>query len=254
MLTQDRNTPRTQGENDGLPVKGATKIFAGALVATDASGYAVPAGTAGAVLVRGRAKEFVDNSTGADGDLSVRLDRGRFRWDNSAAGDAIAAADVGDLCFAVDDHTVAKTIGAGNRLIAGRIVGVDSLGVWVETAEPFYETRKVRLPFLFSETDLLAHTSQELVSPVAGAIVKLDVTVQKAVTTGGAITVDVGATPVAGLSVAVADGAAKGAIGSDTPTAGDVSAEVAADGRIQVVPANTFATAGAVSGFVEIAY
>lgn len=254
MLTQDRNTPRAVGENDGLPVKAAAKIFAGSLVATDSSGRAVPAGTAGAVLVRGRAKEFVDNTSGADGDLSVRLDRGRFRWDNSAAGDAIALADVGGVCFAVDDHTVAKTIGAGNRLIAGRIVGVDSLGVWVETAEPFYEARKVRLPFFINQTDLVAHTSQELVSPVTGAIVKVDTTVQIAVTTGGNITVDVGATPVVGLSIAVANAAAKGTIGTGAPTAGDATATVAADGRIQVVPSNAFATAGAVSGFVEIAY
>ncbi len=252
-LSADRSTPRLQGEHDGLPVKASIKVYAGALVATTSAGYVVPAGNAAAVLIRGRAKEAVDNSAGADGDLSVRLDRGRFRWDNSSAGDAIAAADVGSLCFAVDDHTVAKTIGAGNRLVAGKIVAVDTLGVWVETGEPFYEPRKVRIPFFINQTDLLAPTPAELISPVTGAITKIDTTVQVAITTGGTITAKAGTTTVAGLSVAIANAATKGTIGSGAPTSGDATATVAIDSRIQVVPAG-FASAGAVSGFVEITY
>ncbi len=254
MLTQDRNTPKTQGDGDGIPVKASTLIYAGALVCSDSSGRAVPGGTAGAVLARGRAEEHADNSSGADGDISVRVRRGRFRWDNSSSGDAIAAADVGNPCFVVDDHTVAKTIGAGNRIVAGNIVDVDAQGVWVETAEPFVGTRKARVAFSFNQTDLLAHTSQELISPVAGAITDLEVTVQAAVTTGGNITLDVGTTPVVGCSVAVANAAAKGTIGNSQPTAGDASAEVAKGGRIQVVPSVAFATAGALSGYVEITY
>lgn len=110
----------------------------------------------------------------------------------------------------------------------------------------------VYLPFFINQTDLLAATSAELISPIAGRITKLMTTVQVAVTTGGAITVEVGGTPVDGLSIAVANGATKGTIQSDTPTAAHATAVVAVGSRIEIQPATDFDTAGAVSGILVI--
>ena len=41
-------------------------------------------------------------------------------------------ADLGKSCYIVDDQTVAKTSGGATRSLAGKVVGVDVDGVWVE--------------------------------------------------------------------------------------------------------------------------
>lgn len=111
---------------------------------------------------------------------------------------------------------------------------------------------KTYLPFAINETDTLAGTAQELIAPVSGYLVGLDVIVQKAVTTGGAITVEIATVAVAGLSVTVADAAAKGTMYSDVATKGSATRKVTKGQRITVTPAAAFATAGAVSGFLTI--
>lgn len=112
----------------------------------------------------------------------------------------------------------------------------------------------IRLPFVLEQVSLLAGTTAaaELVSPCAGVITGMTAVVRAAVTTGDTITAAVGTTAVDGLSISIADGATKGTTASDTPTAGHATAVVAKNSRIQVIPGNTFATAGAVDGFVEI--
>lgn len=129
-LTQDRNTPRAQGEIESYGVAADAVIFGGALVVLNA-GWAEPGSTATGLVAVGRAEGKADNTGGANGDTSVRVQRGIFRFNNSAAGDAIAAADIGADCYIVDDQTVAKTDGTGTRSRAGKIVNVDALGVWV---------------------------------------------------------------------------------------------------------------------------
>ncbi len=131
-LTADRNTKERDAKTFSFPVKAATKIFAGSLVVIDATGYAAPGSVATTHKVVGRAAEQVDNSAGANGAVSVKVERGCFRFLNSAAGDLIALADVGADCYIVDDQTVAKTNGTNTRSVAGKIRDVDSLGVWVE--------------------------------------------------------------------------------------------------------------------------
>ncbi|MPZ57610.1 MAG: hypothetical protein GEU91_14145 [Rhizobiales bacterium] len=131
-LTKDRNTPEAIGQVDEHPVLAATEIFAGSIVVLDAAGWAKPAVTATGLVVAGRAEEQVDNSAGANGALRVRVKRGVFRYGNSAAGDLIAQADIGADCYLVDDQTVAKTDGTGTRSLAGKVVQVDAIGVWVK--------------------------------------------------------------------------------------------------------------------------
>lgn len=130
-LTADRNTPRREGDLENHPIKAATKIYAGALVCLDASGWAVPGATATTLIAVGRAEAQVDN-TGANGDKSIEVRRGLFRFKNSASGDLIARAEIGDNCYVVDDETVAKTNGSSTRSVAGKIRDVDAQGVWVE--------------------------------------------------------------------------------------------------------------------------
>lgn len=112
--------------------------------------------------------------------------------------------------------------------------------------------RLINIPFDIPATELAAGTTIELVAPVAGVIHKLHTVVQTAIVTGGAITVKVGSTDVAGLSITVADSATKGTTQSDTPTAPSDTRVVAEGSRIQIVPASAFNGGGAVSGVLVI--
>lgn len=114
-----------------LPVKGATTIYQGALVAIDANGYAIPGKKAVSITAAGRAEETVENS-GADGELVIRVSRGVFVFDNTATtSNKITKAHVMQLCY-MDDHTV--TALATGASAAGRVIRVDDEGVAVEIA------------------------------------------------------------------------------------------------------------------------
>jgi hypothetical protein len=132
-LSADRNTVRRDGDLNSRPVKGGVLIYAGALVCLDTAGRAVPGSAANPVTADGRANFRVDNTLGADGALNVETQAGIFRWDNSAGGDLITAANIGAPAYVVDDHTVALTSNGAARSVAGKIMDVDSVGVWVAT-------------------------------------------------------------------------------------------------------------------------
>lgn len=131
-LAADRNTPRRDGFRFSVVLAAAVKIYAGSIVCLDAAGNAVPGATATTLTPVGRANAQVDNSAGLAGALSVEVERGVFRYANSADADAITRAEIGDVCYIVDDQTVAKTNGGGTRSRAGLIADIDAQGVWVE--------------------------------------------------------------------------------------------------------------------------
>ncbi len=131
-LTAPRNTPARLGDVREFPLPANGKVFGGAIVALTAAGYAAGATATAANVTVGRADETADNTGGANGAKRVKVRRGVFRFANSAAGDLIAASDVGKPCYVVDDQTVAKTDNAGARPVAGTVFDVDAQGVWVE--------------------------------------------------------------------------------------------------------------------------
>lgn len=127
-LTNVRDTSELGGKYIALPVKGATTIYQGAIVAVDADGYAIPGKKAASLKAAGRAEETVENK-GRDGDAVIRVSRGTFVFENSTSG-KITAADVLSLCYMEDDQTVTKT-GTGAS-VAGLVIRVDDEGVAVE--------------------------------------------------------------------------------------------------------------------------
>lgn len=129
-LTTDRDTPTRDGELFEFPVAADTTIYAGALVCLNATGFAVPGDEDDDYTAVGRAEQRVVNGAVA-GAVRVRVRRGVFRYANSAEADAITLADVGATCYVVDDQTVAKTDDTGSRPPAGKVLDVDSAGVWV---------------------------------------------------------------------------------------------------------------------------
>lgn len=130
-LTQDRNTPVRDGSVLSAPVAGTKNIYAGALVARDASGYATPGATATTLVGLGRAESNVDNTAGSDGDVVVAVRKGVFRFANDGT-DTVTRAHIGGNCYIVDDQTVASTDGTSTRSVAGKVFDVDPDGVWVQ--------------------------------------------------------------------------------------------------------------------------
>lgn len=127
----DRNTPYMDGELVETPMA-AVAIEAGKLVCLNAAGYAQEGAVATTLTYWGRAEESKDNSAGNAGDLTIKVRRIKaFKWKNSGA-DAIVQADLGKTCYVVDDETVAKTNGTNTRSAAGKVIKIDSDGVWVQ--------------------------------------------------------------------------------------------------------------------------
>jgi hypothetical protein len=94
-LSADRNTPVRANEDFEFDVAAGVKIYAGSLVALTATGFATPGATATTLKALGRAEEYVDNTGGAAGDVTVKVRRGLFRFVNLPA-DLIAAIDIGN--------------------------------------------------------------------------------------------------------------------------------------------------------------
>ncbi|MFA7944053.1 hypothetical protein ACEK06_16500 [Pseudomonas brenneri] len=129
-LTQDRNTPMKKTEVLVVPVAANVRIFAGSLVVATATGFAAPGSTALGLSYLGRAEESVDNRGGAAGAAQVEIRHGKaFCWGNDGT---VTQAQMFKPAYIVDDETVAAADAGGTRSAAGRIVGIDAYGVWVE--------------------------------------------------------------------------------------------------------------------------
>jgi hypothetical protein len=112
------------------PMATATTIPAGALVCRNSSGYAVNASTSATLKTLGVCEKNTVNS-GSNGAKNVRVCRGVFPFKNSASGDLITIADVGNDCYIVDNETVAKTDDTGARSVAGKVEFIRDGLVWV---------------------------------------------------------------------------------------------------------------------------
>lgn len=134
-LNSERNTRARIGDLRVEPVAATVKIWNGSLIMRNAAGFLTKGATATGCVGVGRAEKTVDN-TGAAGAASVEYRVGVFLFANSAAADLITIADIGRVCFIVDDQTVAKTDGTGTRSRAGIVDGIEpSGGVWVRCDE-----------------------------------------------------------------------------------------------------------------------
>ncbi len=132
-LTADRLTPEMGvGARSGF--LGANQaIFAGSILMRNASGHLIKGATATGSFGVGRAEDPGVSTTAGVTAHPYRM--GVFQFANSASGDLIATADIGTVCYIVDDQTVAKTNGSSTRSPAGTVVDVDANGVWVRFDE-----------------------------------------------------------------------------------------------------------------------
>jgi hypothetical protein len=114
------------------------RLFKGAMLALDSAGRVVPGGalSTGALTAIGKCSAQYDNRTGsvlggAADAANAECEYGVFGWANSAAADAITVANVGQVCFMVDDQTVALTSAGGTRGPAGIVSEVRGTLVYV---------------------------------------------------------------------------------------------------------------------------
>ncbi len=110
------------GEINELPVKASTKIYEGAAVGDDGTGYV--RGLVAGDMFRGFAEAQADNSSGDAGDINVRVNiLGKIKL----AITSLSIKDVGKNVYASDDGTF-TLIGLTNTLI-GTVYRYESSGV-----------------------------------------------------------------------------------------------------------------------------
>lgn len=127
----DFDSPKRAGDLVNRSLAASAVIYAGTLVAINAAGNAVPAADTAALKVDGFATEAKDNTGGAAGALTLDIERGIRRLNNSESN-AVTVAEINQIVYVEDDQTVNKA-GGTNHIAAGLCVDVDSDGVWVDT-------------------------------------------------------------------------------------------------------------------------
>lgn len=128
----DRNTDKRNGNDLYLGVAASTKVEAGHMGAVNAAGYVVPASDTAGLKVIGRIENTVDNTTGGNGGESVAILRNQaFHWANSATT-PLTVADIGGNAYVEDSVTVTTDVGSTNNIVAGKILEINSKGVWVD--------------------------------------------------------------------------------------------------------------------------
>lgn len=116
------------GRNRAYPVAADTVLKSGEPVLVNSSGYLVSvAGNSGKSA--GVITLMADNSGGANGAFHAEVAAGEHKFAN--AGD-ITIAHVGAAAYFVDADTLSNNDSSGSRMTAGKIIQVDSDGVWVE--------------------------------------------------------------------------------------------------------------------------
>ncbi len=133
-VTAKRDEQFQQGVQFPL-LMGAEKIFEGALVEVNSSGYAVNAGDDAGAVFAGVAQETVDNAAGAAGDKEIVVRQGGIV--RLAAAFSAAQTNVGDEVVAEDNQTVELAANNTNDVYVGRIVEVISSSVVRVALAPF---------------------------------------------------------------------------------------------------------------------
>jgi hypothetical protein len=249
MVLLDLGAP-IAADSDGVAAsqsvaQNASFVLNGALVSNGVAVFDVPRNVVGAWTTNA-----ILTITGYDVDGNLMVEK----TPSAAATHTGTKAFMSVISVSSDTAITAATVGTGVVIGLPRFVP-DASYIRAEYKDGTALARmaeKVFLPYEIEQTELLAATSEELVSPVAGRISRHRGIVQGAVTTGGDVTVEVNTTAVDGLTLTIANADAKGTRYADTPTAGHASAVVAKGDRIEIQPAAAIDTAGQLNGVLEI--
>ena len=136
--TTPRNTPWRDCILTPLPVAKDERIPEGAIVCVNADGYAVNGKADATLKYAGCAAETVDNTDGADGDITLNVRAKKaFRWDQDGT---ITQKQLLERAYIVDNQTLTATDGSdasaspakeATYCKAGTIIMIDGDGVWI---------------------------------------------------------------------------------------------------------------------------
>lgn len=130
-LSASRDTLTRSIKNKvSIPLKANAKVWKGGLVAVDSTGYGVDCAAATGYQVILLATADADNTGGSSGAISVDCYECEAYLANSGTS-AVDQTCLGNLIYAEDDQTLAKTSETSSLSVAGRCTGFDSGGVWV---------------------------------------------------------------------------------------------------------------------------
>ena len=199
--TKDILTNRQEGILLSFPVYRSVKIYAGTMVCVAAAhGFAIPAADAAGNIFVGIAAEQADNSSGNDGDVSVKVWRkGAFELPATS----ITQAMVGDPMYVVDDQTFDETTPA-NSILCGRLVR------WISNTRGLLDV-DVAIPVALAAggtltiTDAAGHFAVDTVEAALAQLAKGAKTAQYLIQPSGPITLETGAP-----TLVFANGAADG--------------------------------------------
>ena len=207
------STNRNTLELDGLAalpveltVKNDEVLYAGIMLAVDATPEAVNAADTSGLKVVGRCPESLDNK---DDGMKINVEMGCFKWANDGSNPVVAGDTV---AYVKDNQTVCATAGSTNKVVAGLVIAVDTDGVWVcQTLEGIKAAQALNDLGDASATAHIADASTTNTAPVALTEAKLT----------GSVT---GSANGVLEDIAAASGACAG---SATPSASDVNTAIA---------------------------
>ena len=129
------NTPLTiiRGEQSEAPVASAVIIYEGAILGRNSTGYA--RGLVAGDDFWGHSMEYIDNTLGSDGTLTVTRIRGRYRMEVTLSG--VLITDVGKVVYTSADDTYTLSPGTANTRVGviDRYVTTDTCIVEFQTVE-----------------------------------------------------------------------------------------------------------------------
>lgn len=205
----------------------------------------------------------VTGSSGADQVVTIN---GFDRYDN-AVSETITASSTSTVAgkkgfkrvVTMDvaaGGSASKTLDVGWGDVLGLPVAIDSQYQIIREIKDGAYLKKLNeielLPFAALEAEVDGATSIWVPTGFAGSVLSMTTAVGDAITTGGAITLEIGGTPVDGLSVTVADSSAAGDIDTDTATEGHATADFTATQALEVVFASAFNASGRIRGTIEV--
>lgn len=130
-MSQEYDTPRFSPETLALPMAANTSIFAGQLVCLNEAGFAVPASAAANLTCAGRAEQSRTNPGAAGAEVVAVLRKHAFKVENDPE-DPVTQAQLLQPCYLTGAHSVAASHADNTLSLAGKVVGLEASGVWVE--------------------------------------------------------------------------------------------------------------------------
>lgn len=238
-LAADRTTQWKEVGLKAYPVAASTLIYADSLVCLNASGYAVPAADAASYTTVGMADGRVDNSSGANGDLWVRV---RSPVIAKFAAVSITQAMVGRTMYVVDDQTFDDAVGT-NGIAAGVLLDYESAtSGWILVA-PTVNVLLSGLTASVAELNILdgATLAVAELNLLDGSIAGTSVA-SKVLTLGADKNTDVLALPVGGLAIGPGAGTPITASAAEINTLTGITPTAAELNKVDGIPATAYLT------------